>query len=430
MPRGSYKEGILRVAAIGLYDYFNGLFNQSKNLKRNQMKLNRYFSWSAVLLVLIVASCTELGVAPEVKKRLSDINDVTEMVEAGQVIPGKYIVIFKENINLRGKSDLIRAKALSKMSAQGLDKSKLGFVYSYAVQGFSVHMGPVIAESLSKDPEVLLIEQDQIATISQKGKPGGGGGTVTQTIPWGISAVGGATNYTGTNVAWVIDSGIDFNHPDLNSDKNMSRDFTNSNAGPQDENGHGTHVAGTIAAINNSIGVVGVAAGAKVVAIKVLNRRGSGSYDGVIAGVDYVAANGKSGDVANMSLGGGYSSAVNNAVIAASKNVKFALAAGNESTSATTKSPASANGTNIVTVSAHNNLNNWASFSNFGNPPNDWCAPGVNINSTWLGGGYNTISGTSMATPHVAGLLLLGSINSRGNVTGDPDGTADPLASK
>jgi len=380
--------------------------------------------------VLIVASCTELGVAPEVKRGLSDINGATELAEAGQVIPGKYIVLFKEDLNLRGKSDLIRAKALNKMSARGLDKSKLGFVYSNAVQGFSVHMGPAIAESFSKDPDVLLIEQDQIATINQKGKPVGGGGTVAQTIPWGIKIIGGSSNYTGTNVAWVIDSGIDFNHTDLNSDKSMSRDFTNSSVGPQDENGHGTHVAGTIAAINNSIGVVGVAAGAKVVAIRVLNRRGSGSYDGVIAGVDYVAANGKIGDVANMSLGGGYSKAVNDAVIAASKNVKFALAAGNESTSATTKSPASAEGPNIVTVSAHNNLGNWASFSNYGNPPVDWCAPGVSINSTWLGGGYNTISGTSMATPHVAGLLLLGSLKSRGTVTGDPDGSADPMASK
>jgi len=182
-------------------------------------------------------------------------------------------------------------------------------------------------------------------------------------------------------------------------------------------------VAGTIAAKDNSIGVIGVAAGATVVSVRVLNRRGSGSYSGVIAGVDYVGANGVDGDVANMSLGGSVSKTLDAAVLSASKEkgVIFCLAAGNESDDATNHSPARVNGTYIVTVSASDMNNNFASFSNYGEPV-DWCAPGVSIKSTWKNGGYNTISGTSMATPHVAGVLLLGVGKKLMDVNGDPDG--------
>jgi subtilisin family serine protease len=195
-----------------------------------------------------------------------------------------------------------------------------------------------------------------------------------------------------------------------------------------DGNGHGTHVAGTIAAINNGIGVVGVAAGATAIPVKVLDSRGSGSYSGVIAGVDYVGANGAKGDVANMSLGGPVSQALDDAVKGASDNgIIFTLAAGNSSEDANESSPARINGTNIYTISAMNSSDNWASFSNFGNPPVDYCAPGVSIKSTWKDGSYNTISGTSMAAPHAAGVLLLGAANSDGTVIGDPDGSPDPI---
>jgi len=234
-------------------------------------------------------------------------------------------------------------------------------------------------------------------------------------------------------VAWVIDTGIDFDHPDLNVDVSRSASFLTSGSSassPEDENGHGTHVAGTIAAINNSIGVIGVAPGATVVAVRVLNRQGSGSYSGVIAGVDYVGSHGSNGDVANMSLGGPVSQALDDAVVAASANgIKFCLAAGNESDDANNHSPARANGTNVYTISAMSQGDKWASFSNYGNPPIDYCAPGVSIKSTWKDGGYNTISGTSMATPHAAGVLLLGSAKASGKVSGDPDGNPDNIIS-
>lgn len=189
----------------------------------------------------------------------------------------------------------------------------------------------------------------------------------------------------------------------------------------------GTHVAGTIAAINNDIGVVGVAAGATVVPIKVLGSRGSGSWSGIIAGIDHVAEKGAFGDVANMSLGGGVVPAVDDAVkAAAAKGIKFVLAAGNSSDNAINYSPARTNGPNIYTISAMWEGDTWVSFSNYGSPV-DYCAPGVYINSTWKNGEYNSISGTSMAAPHAAGVLLLGTENTCGIVGNDPDGNSDKI---
>ena len=251
-----------------------------------------------------------------------------------------------------------------------------------------------------------------------------------QETPWGIARVNGGVAGTYAS-AWVIDTGLDFTHPDLNVDTVRSRSFLSRDTSPVDQNGHGTHVAGTIAAYDNAIGVIGVAPGAKVVAVRVLDRRGSGSNSGVIAGVDYVAQNGRAGDVANMSLGGGVSQALDDAVVAAAAGgVRFALAAGNESEDANNHSPGRANGPNVFTVSAFSVGDKWASFSNFGNPPIDFSEPGVSIKSTWLSGGYNTISGTSMATPHLAGLLLTGAVSSGGTVAGDPDGNPDTIGVK
>src|SRR5690606_17655679 len=119
--------------------------------------------------------------------------------------------------------------------------------------------------------------------------------------------------------------------------------------------------------------------------------------------------------------------AVDDAIIAASKNVKFVLAAGNESANANNSSPARVNGAHIYTISAMTSSDSWASFSNYGNPPVDYAAPGVSIKSTWKNGGYNIISGTSMASPHAAGVLLLGAARTDGTVKNDPDGNPDPI---
>jgi subtilisin family serine protease len=254
-----------------------------------------------------------------------------------------------------------------------------------------------------------------------------------QTTPPGITRVGGPTKYLSGSKAWIIDTGIDLDHPDLNVDAASGRTFVPRTTTPEDDNGHGTHCAGIVAAIDNTIGVVGVAAGATVVPIKVLDKRGSGAYSTIIAGVDHVAANASTGDVANMSLGGGAYEPIDLAVIAmAEAGVHVSLAAGNESDDANNHSPARAEGDNIYTISACASGDIWASFSNYGNPPIDYCAPGVSIYSTYKNGGYATMSGTSMAAPHACGVLLHtnGNPNSDGTVNGDPDGNPDPIIHK
>lgn len=377
-------------------------------------------------------------------------DDFSDKVGKGQPIPGQYIVVY--NTDFGRSMSVANAKSAvldltNEILGGTLSKNSQGLqiknVYSKALNGVTLKLNNEQIGVLRKDNRVALIEQDQIVQFAppcgtpnggpcdDDGGGDGGGGDSTQETPWGITRVNGGVAYSGNNVAWVLDSGIDLDHPDLNVD--ASRGFNAFTSGKDgrsldDGDGHGTHVAGTIAAKDNSIGVIGVAAGATVIPVKVLNSRGSGSYSGVIAGVDHVAANGNSGDVANMSLGGPISVALENAISSAAQGgVKFVLAAGNEAQDANNVSPARVNGNNIYTISSMAQGDNWSSFSNFGNPPVDYCAPGSGVRSTWKNGGYNTISGTSMATPHAAGILLLGNASTDGTVNGDPDGNADPI---
>ncbi len=359
-----------------------------------------------------------------------------------EVIPGQYLVVYQEGAITfnRGSARLPYAEVQSIMQEEvratlqrnNINFAKVMFVYGSSIKGFALKDATAQEiEQLRRDEQIAYIEQDQTVSVMMGGPPGGGGGG-GQTTPWGVTRVGGAIDGTNAGKAYIIDSGIDLDHPDLNVDVANSVTFLGGNSTPDDQNGHGTHVAGTVAAVDNTIGVVGVAAGATVVAVRVLDRRGSGSFSGVIAGVDYVGGVAGNNDAANMSLGGGVSTTLDNAVIAAAGgsgcNCPFVLAAGNESDDANNHSPARANGPNVYTVSAMNASDNWASFSNYGNPPVDYCAPGVSIPSLWKDGGYNTISGTSMAAPHVCGILLIGGITTDGTVKFDPDGNPDPIA--
>ncbi|SDD18955.1 Peptidase inhibitor I9 [Algoriphagus faecimaris] len=366
----------------------------------------------------------------------------------GDIIPGKYIVrLNPSHINFRKTRDYasneaaMRKIGIELLSKYRIAESNLGYAYGSSIEGFSAELSDEEYTALINDPAVQFIEPDRIMALAPppgKGPGGGGsdggGSSPTQETPYGITRVNGGTTYTGSGKAYVIDSGIDGSHPDLNV--NVSAGFNAFDKGKdadlsKDGSGHGTHVAGTIAAIDNEFGVIGVAAGATVVPIKVLDSRGSGSYSGVIAGVDFVTGSANSGDVANMSLGGPASDALDAAVIAlANSGVKVALAAGNESRNANNSSPARANAPNIYTVSAVDSGDRFASFSNFGNPPIDFAAPGVAIKSTIPGGGYAIYSGTSMASPHVAGILLTGNPRSGGSATGDPDGNPDSIAVK
>lgn len=343
---------------------------------------------------------------------------------AGDRIEGSYICVFKAREVSRGQ-----AQAEANRAAQAVG-ARITHVYSVAIRGFAAEMPAQAVERIkANNPKIAYCEQDQVVTtgpVTQQGQPTFN--AQAEETPWGIARVNGGSG-SPLGAAWVIDSGIQLDHPDLNVDIARSKSFIRD-TNPNDQNGHGTHVAGTIAARANGSGVIGVTPGASVVAVRVLDRRGSGTISGVIAGVDYVAQFGRAGDVANMSLGGGASSSLDTAVVNASAVVKFVIAAGNDGANANNYSPARANGPNIYTVSAFASGDNWASFSNFANPPIDRAEPGVSIKSTWLKSGYNTISGTSMAAPHLAGLLLQGVNNNGGTVKGDPDGNPDVIGVK
>ena len=351
-------------------------------------------------------------------------------LQNGDVIPGQYIVTLDASALPAGFGP---ATALQVRTAADelsvVAEFETGLVWATALQGFAVTATDEEIARLASDPRVRSIEPDRFVILGNNDVVALGKPVPTQPeqgTPWGIGRIGGAGDGTG-RTAWVVDSGIDLDHPDLTVDVGRSRTFLGGTSTPDDQNGHGTHVAGTIAANNNGIGVIGVAAGANVVSVRVLDRRGSGSYSGVIAGVDYVASAASAGDVANLSLGGPPSDALDAAILnAASAGVKFALAAGNESVDASTRSPARVNGANIYTISAIDNTDRFASFSNYGSPV-DYAEPGVSVTSTYKGGAYATLSGTSMAAPHAAGLLLLGNIANGGSAIGDPDGNADTI---
>lgn len=269
--------------------------------------------------------------------------------------------------------------------------------YSAATRGFASRLTPDQINALRNDPMVDHVEEDLPMVAS------------VQAMPWGIDSIDAdvsstrAGDGTGTvsNVnVYVIDTGI--RHADLSVVRhvNFIADYKN-----YDCNGHGTHVAGTIAAKDNTSDVVGVMPGAPLTGVKVLGCSGSGSTSTVIKGVDWVTANAKKPAVANMSLGGSASLALDSAILkSVASGVFYAVAAGNNGADACNYSPARLGGTHdgVMSVAAVDNKNAEASFSNYGSCVDIW-APGVGILSTRLGGGTTSLSGTSMASPHVAG---------------------------
>lgn len=393
------------------------------------MTLKNSYKFLAVFFAMaLMSSCSK----EETTLEPTDPNSLNNFDEP---IMGQYIVVYSDQTRQEGKSTLNKQAVQNKTQEVLAEVNFTGVeilnVYGNAINGATLRLTESQAAELTKNEKVAYVEQDRLITLAPPGGSGEVEASSTQETPYGITRVNGVTGYSGSGVAWVIDTGIDLDHEDLNVD--ASRGFNAFTRGRDaksldDGNGHGSHVAGTIAALNNNVGVIGVAPGATVIPIKVLDSRGSGSYSGVIAGVDHVAANGNSGDVANMSLGGPVSQALDDAVLAASQNgILFALAAGNDTDDANNYSPARVNGTNIFTISAMDSSDVFAYFSNYGNPPVDYCAPGVSVKSTWMNGGYNTISGTSMASPHAAGVLLLGNASTDGYVSGDLDSSSDPI---
>lgn len=310
---------------------------------------------------------------------------------------------------------------------QNLEKKhrvKAEAAFGHVFKGMSVRLTAAQREALRRDPSVDVVEEEQAFSVPGRPEPDvqatgkGVGGTAVsaQQIPWGISKTLATQSYTlagnGSGSvsgvrAYIIDTGLDTKNTDLNrmGHINFTGDGRNT-----DCNGHGTHVAGTVAAYDNTSAVVGMGPGVALYGVKVLNCQGSGTTTSVIQGIDWVAANAIKPAVANMSLGGGASPLLDDAVrSAAAKGILFSIAAGNSAVDACTTSPARVGGggtAGVMTVAATDSSDLEASFSNYGACVDIW-APGVNITSLKVGGGTALMSGTSMASPHVGGAAAL-----------------------
>jgi subtilisin len=460
----------------------------------------RFFQSIAALATFSMTLAPAFAVAADLPGDFNPEEMVRQINEKAQAAQNRYIVVFKKDAS----SDEASEK-------YGIEKS---LKFQKALNGFAADLTDEQLKKLKADSTVDFIEPDFIVQASAQPKAesidwneffkrfrsssssarstssavssalsssskssvaSSSQGTVTVAVPTGINridaeksptaAINGSQNDLNIDVA-VIDTGIDLSHPDLNVYRN--KNFINTSQNGNDDNGHGTHVSGTIGAKDDGNGVVGVAPGARLWAVKVLGSDGSGLMSTIIAGIDYVTQNASEIEVANLSLGcqctsSALDNALNNAVAA---GVVVVVAAGNSAKDASSFSPA--NNPNVITVSAIADFNglpgggagstcrsddddSFANFSNFGAPV-DIAAPGVCINSTVRGGGYGLMSGTSMASPHVAGaaalyivghsratnasgvasirsaLISVASAQSGPNgFTGDPDGSHEPV---
>ncbi|CAN5808226.1 S8 family peptidase [soil metagenome] len=326
--------------------------------------------------------------------------EADKIKKAKNPIPNRYIVVLEEwATGEPGANSNAEAVALELGIVYG---GRIDKIFKHALNGFSVELNANQAERLSQDPRVEFVEEDGevFANTTQTG------------ATWGLDRIDqrdrptdGNYNYTPTGSgvnAYIIDTGIRRTHAQFGGRAFVGYDAIGDGQNSNDCNGHGTHVAGTVGG-----STYGVAKAVRLYAVRVLSCTGSGSNSGVIAGVDWVKNNHVKPAVANMSLGGGASSAldtaVNNAIAA---GVTFAVAAGNDNLDACNYSPARA--VNAITVGSTTSTDARSSFSNYGTCL-DIFAPGSSITSAWYTSdtATNTISGTSMASPHVAGVAAL-----------------------
>lgn len=366
----------------------------------------RLLGFSALILTLFAVGC-------ETQETLNPTLEVVQTLEGKPTtIPGKYIVtLHEDNLNYRKTNNYDQAQAGMRKVAQdivakyGVSPTQVDKVYGSLLTGFSATLSTSQVAALRNDPSVQYVEEDGYMYAMNP---------VTQTAAtWGIDRVdqaelplSGTYTYsnTGENVkAYIIDTGILTSHSEFGGRAERGFDAFISSTNSEDCNGHGTHVAGTVGG-----NIYGIAKRVKLIAVRVLDCNGSGSTSGVISGMDWVITNkGTSPAVVNMSLGGGVSSTMDAAVKRLyDAQIPVIVAAGNSNADAINSSPARAPQAYTVGSSASNDVR--SSFSNYGSVVKIF-APGSNITSAWhtSTAATNTISGTSMASPHVAGAAAL-----------------------
>lgn len=358
--------------------------------------MSRVAASVAVVLAATVAGTGAAGAQPPDPSppERSEPSPVVAADEAS-VIDGRYIVVFDKETPAQ-----VQRTARADANRRG---ARTHFTYTHALDGFAATLSPDALEALRRNPNVSYIEADAEITLSETQSP----------ATWGLDRIDQRSlplsnsytyDATGAGVsAYIIDTGIRFSHTQFGGRAVSGYDAVDGGSA-DDCNGHGTHVAGTVGGSTH-----GVAKQVRLVGVRVLNCQGSGTTSGVIAGIDWVTADHAAGQpaVANMSLGGGASTAIDNAVgNSINDGVTYAIAAGNSNANACNYSPARVGP--AITVGATTSSDARSSFSNYGSCL-DVFAPGSSITSTWhtSNTATNTISGTSMAAPHAAGTAAL-----------------------
>lgn len=400
------------------------------------MKVSIKFSSLVAMFLFFASSCQKEG---------SESKLAPLLIPAHDAIEGQYIVLFKDELmkDYRGpESTGNRYERVEQASEKvqyfsglvnvllqevDIPAAQVTDYYTEIFYGMAIQLDKDQLYRLLKHPSIKMIEQDMEVKLPDVRIEPDGILQRAQNTPCGITNAGGsADGSSSTKWIWIVDTGIDLDHPDLNVVTNTTYAKSFVGGTPDDCNGHGSHVAGIAAAKNNTIGVIGVSAGAPVVPVRVLNCQGSGQTSKILNGLNHVATYDEAGDVVNMSLGGywGSNCSTGSSYVTALTNLsasgtRIALAAGNSSDNTALYTPACINGTNIHTVASMTCSKTWSSFSNFGAPPIDWIATGSSVYSTYKNGGYATLSGTSMASPHVAGIMhsIQASPNQTGTVT-------------
>ncbi len=393
--------------------------------------------FAAALLTLFAVACNN-ATNETVEKQKS----VSPQSSQGEIIKDQYIIVLKESIIKHAVARLDNSKVYTRESkgaimekynaeiATELDKwlaknnivaSEVLQKYTAAMVGVAIKVNAEKYEAIRNSGDIESIEYDRIETLPPfqvENVERDGNAARAQTTPCGITNAGGAGVARAGSWIWIVDSGVDTDHPDLTvvTNTTYAKSFLAGNPSVEDCLGHGTHVAGICSAKNNTIGVVGVAAGANIVPVRVFGCGNSGSTSEIIAGVNHVATYDLAGDVCNMSLGGYYGttgcstgSAYKTAVTAvANGGTHISIASGNNNAPSSQYQPGCLNGTNIYTVTnmqCNKTYYNDPTYGgNYGSGV-DWIATGTSVYSTYLNGGYATLTGTSMAAPTVAGIM-------------------------